>query len=115
VYTVNHCLIKENDKLILISIVPSHMYQFTALIYRLHKEISKLTVDTIPVVPEVLLECGPVEVTSPDIMIQDGLDYINTLEKRFSELKEENYPLISLLTEIRAFQAQLEYLLEEQE
>ncbi|WP_025026347.1 hypothetical protein [Caldalkalibacillus mannanilyticus] len=112
---MNYCLIQEDKKLRLISIVPTHMYQFTALIFRLHKEVNKLTVDKLPLIPEVLLECNEVEVAADSIQVQDGLEYINELEARFAALKEENYPLISLLTEIRAFQAQLEYLLEEQD
>jgi hypothetical protein len=112
---LKHCLIKENDQLILVSIAETHMYQFTALIFRLHKEVSKLTVEHLPSVPEVLLECAQAEVNSNDIQVMEGLDYINELEARFAKLKEENYPLLSLLTEIRAFQAQLEFLLEEQE
>lgn len=44
---------------------------------------------------------------------EDGLDYVSRLEQRFASLQESEYPLISLLTEIRALQAQLEFLAEE--
>jgi hypothetical protein len=43
-----------------------------------------------------------------------GLDYINQLEQTFVAIQEKQYPLISLLTEIRALQAQLEQWYEEE-
>jgi hypothetical protein len=114
---LKYCLIKENEQLYLVEIAQTHMYQFTALIFRLHKEIEKLTVhaDSIPILPEVLLECSNADVSSSLVNVVNGLEYINGLEKRFAILKDENYPVISLLTEIRAFQAQLEFLFEEDE
>jgi hypothetical protein len=112
---MRYCLINEAERLFLVSIDAAYMYQFTALIYRLHKEVEKLTVAHPPFIPEVLLECTEAEVSSPQIEPLDGLSYINQLEARFAKLQDETYPVISLLTEIRAFQAQLEYLIEEHE
>jgi hypothetical protein len=39
---------------------------------------------------------------------------LNNLEQDFAQIKEQSYPLISLLTEIRALQAQLEQWYEEE-
>ncbi|MNG39073.1 hypothetical protein D3C84_1269940 [compost metagenome] len=46
--------------------------------------------------------------------IVSGLDYLNELERDFASIQEKSYPLISLLTEIRALQAQLEQWYEEE-
>ncbi|OGX68455.1 MAG: hydrolase/acyltransferase [Paenibacillus sp. RIFOXYA1_FULL_44_5] len=91
----------------------THMYQLTALIHRLHKEISKLTADHIPHLPEAVGECEALELTDHRFAILSGLDYLNELEQNFSAVQEKQYPLISLLTEIRALQAQMEQWYEE--
>ncbi|MNO09229.1 hypothetical protein D3C81_2322640 [compost metagenome] len=49
----------------------------------------------------------------PDYPLLNGLEYINQLEKAFASIRETSYPLVSLLTEIRALQAQLEQWYEE--
>ena len=111
---MRYCLLNGQKGLEFIAIPADHMYQFIALNRRLHKEIDKLTTPNKPALPDVLAECSKLDLLSTDYTVQKGLEYINHLEKQFAEIKEENYPLISLLTEIRAFQAQLEYLEEEE-
>jgi len=112
---MRYCLLRDQDQLEFVAIPADHMYQLIALIRRLHKEIDKLTAKSKPSIPVVLAECSDLEIHSTDCPIIPGLQYINRLESSFAEIPEENYPLISLLTEIRAFQAQLEYLAEELE
>lgn len=92
-----------------------YMYQLVALLRRLHKEIDKLTAADRPVLPTVLAECVELELHNSDYSVISGLEYLAALERRFAALNEENYPLVSLLTEIRALHAQLEYLVEEGE
>lgn len=111
---MRYCLLQGQTGLEFIAIHKDHMYQFVALIRRLHKEIDKLTVVHKPFLPTVLAECADLEIHSPEFHAMNGLEYINALEQNFASLQEESYPLISLLTEIRAFQAQLEYLEEEE-
>jgi hypothetical protein len=111
---MRYCLLNGQKGLEFVAIPTDHMYQFIALNRRLHKEIDKLTTPTKPFLPYVLGECSELELLSTEHTVQNGLEYINQLEQQFAEIKEENYPLISLLTEIRAFQAQLEYLEEEE-
>lgn len=111
---MRYCLLQAGNGLEFVAIPKDHMYQFVALIRRLHKEIDKLTANQKPSLPTVLAECSDLEVHSSEYRIISGLDYINRLESSFASIQEENYPLISLLTEIRAFQAQLEYLAEEE-
>ncbi|RKD22601.1 hydrolase/acyltransferase [Ammoniphilus oxalaticus] len=110
---MRYCLLQGENGLQFIAIPKDHMYQLVALIHRLHKEIDKLTAKEKPTLPIVLAECSELEILSPHCEIISGLDYINELEKSFNDVQETEYPLISLLTEIRAFQAQLEYLAEE--
>ncbi|RXT05196.1 hydrolase/acyltransferase [Ammoniphilus sp. CFH 90114] len=109
------CILQGQSGLEFVAIPKDHMYQFVALFRRLHKEIDKLTAGEVPTLPSVIAECSDLEMVSYDHEVVTGLDYINRLEATFVEIQEENYPLISLLTEIRAFQAQLEYLAEEEE
>ncbi len=91
----------------------THMYQLTALNQRLHKELKKLTASHIPELPHMIAECRDLELVQPRYTITHGLDYINRLEQTFAAIQENAYPLISLLTEIRALQAQLEQWYEE--
>lgn len=111
---MRYCLLQAQKGLEFVAIPKDHMYQFVALIRRLHKENDKLTANQKPSLPIVLAECSDLEVHSSEHRIVSGLDYINRLEGSFASIQEEIYPLISLLTEIRAFQAQLEYLAEEE-
>jgi hypothetical protein len=93
----------------------SHAYQLSALNLRLHKELSKLTADNVPKLPRAVAECAKLELLNENDAIIGGLDYINALERSFSAIREGAYPLISLLTEIRALQAQLEQWYEEED
>lgn len=93
----------------------THAYQLSALNQRLHKEVSKLTADNVPDLPVVIAECDNLDIVeNQTYQAVNGLEYINALERSFAEIKEQSYPLISLLTEIRALQAQLEQWYEEE-
>ncbi|WP_419878318.1 hydrolase/acyltransferase [Brevibacillus centrosporus] len=111
---MRYLLLQEGTGLQFVSLPESHMYQLVALMKRLHKEIDKLTIADRPHLPEVVAECGELELLKSELAIKDGLDYVSSLERRFASLQESEYPVISLLTEIRALQAQLEYLQEEE-
>ncbi|MDF2682245.1 MAG: hydrolase/acyltransferase [Brevibacillus sp.] len=111
---MRYLLLQEGTGLQFVALPESHMYQLVALLKRLHKEIDKLTIADRPDLPHVVAECADLELLSNDQAIVDGLDYVSKLETRFASLQENEYPLISLLTEIRALQAQLEYLHEEE-
>ncbi|MGE5701636.1 MAG: hydrolase/acyltransferase [Clostridia bacterium] len=111
---MRYLLLNETDKLHFVAMPESYMYQLVALLKRLHKEVDKLTIADRPALPVVIAEMSQLELVNQDYRIEDGLAYVSGLEKRFATLKEENYPLISLLTEIRALQAQLEFLQEEE-
>jgi len=107
-------LLKEQDQLQFIEMPASYAYQLTALNHRLHKEISKLTAEQVPTLPRAIAEFDQVELTTEDHQLISGLDYINALEQSFATVNEKAYPLIALLTEIRALQAQLEQWYEEE-
>ncbi|MCQ6558810.1 hydrolase/acyltransferase [Paenibacillus mendelii] len=92
----------------------SHAYQLSALNLRLHKEIDKLTASNVPQLPYAIGECEDLELHDKSLLPYSGLDYMNELERDFSAVEEKSYPLISLLTEIRALQAQLEQWYEEE-
>jgi hypothetical protein len=112
--SMRYLLLKQQDELQIVVMPDSYMYQLVALLKRLHKEVGKLTSADRPELPEVIAECGQMELHSDRLSIVDGLDYVSLLEREFARLKETEYPLISLLTEIRALQAQLEFLKEEE-
>jgi len=111
---MRYLLLQEAAGLGFVALPESHMYQLVALLKRLHKEIDKLTIADRPELPHVVAECADLELLSQDFAVVDGLDYVSRLERSFASLQESEYPLISLLTEIRALQAQLEYLQEEE-
>lgn len=115
--TMKHALLQHNDQLEFVEMPTTHMYQLAALNQRLHKELDKLTIPSKPALPVFIAEFEQLEIVHPAYKLQHGLDYINGLEKTFSALQEQEkqYPLISLLTEIRALQAQLEQWYEEEE
>jgi hypothetical protein len=113
--TMRYVLLKQSDNILFVEMPASHAYQLSALNLRLHKEIDKLTAEHIPNLPYAVAECDDVELHDTSITIVSGLDYINSLEQDFAVVKEKAYPLISLLTEIRALQAQLEQWYEEYE
>lgn len=93
----------------------THAYQLSALNLRLHKELSKLTADNVPELPKAVAECTGLELLNENDKPVSGLQYIDDLERSFSSIRETAYPLVSLLTEIRALQAQLEQWYEEEE
>lgn len=92
----------------------THLYQLTALHQRLHKELAKLTASNVPPLPGVIAECERLEPVGTALRVVPGLEYMNELERSFSAIEERSYPLVSLLTEIRALQAQLEQWYEEE-
>lgn len=105
---------KDDGSLQFVEMPASHAYQLSALNLRLHKELSKLTADNVPSLPRAIAECRGLELLDPSISPVNGLAYINELERSFAEVREQSYPLVSLLTEIRALQAQLEQWYEEE-
>lgn len=112
---MHYCILSNENRIEFIAMPSDYMYQLVALLRRLHKEIDKLTTENRPTLPVVVGECTELELHNSEYAVISGLDYLAALESRFAALNEENYPLISLLTEIRALHAQLEYLVEEGE
>lgn len=110
---MRYVILKLNEQLQFVEMPSSYAYQLSALNGRLHKEIDKLTAAHIPVLPYAIAECDDLDFTDPSYTTISGLDYINQLEQSFANIDEKSYPLISLLTEIRALQAQLEQWYEE--
>ncbi|MFD0671393.1 hydrolase/acyltransferase [Cohnella sp. GCM10027633] len=106
---------REQGELEFVEMPASHAYQLSALNLRLHKELSKLTADNVPKLPRAVAECKALELLNENEAPIGGLDYINGLEKEFAAIREGAYPLVSLLTEIRALQAQLEQWYEEED
>ncbi|MFY0545933.1 hydrolase/acyltransferase [Brevibacillus sp. H7] len=111
---MRYLMLQETNGLRFVVMPEAYMYQLVALLKRLHKEIDKLTIDERPELPTVLAECSDLDLLSGDHQVEEGLSYVSELEQRFSRLQEDVYPLISLLTEIRALQAQLEFLKEDE-
>jgi hypothetical protein len=112
---MSYVLLQETDgSLRFVEMPASHAYQLSALNLRLHKELSKLTADNVPRLPKAVAECRGLDLLDESIRPSGGLAYINELESVFSGIREEAYPLVSLLTEIRALQAQLEQWYEEE-
>lgn len=105
----------EDGALDFVEMPASHAYQLSALNLRLHKELSKLTADNVPKLPRAIAECKALELLNEHDATISGLDYINALEQSFSAIRESAYPLVALLTEIRALQAQLEQWYEEED
>lgn len=110
---MRYVILKLENQLEFVEMPDSYAYQLSALNGRLHKEVAKLTADEIPKLPYAIAECDNLEFNDPDFIKISGLDYINKLEASFAAINEQAYPLISLLTEIRALQAQLEQWYEE--
>ncbi|MGC5328702.1 hydrolase/acyltransferase [Brevibacillus sp. SYSU BS000544] len=111
---MRYLLLEQASKLQFVSLPDSHMYQLVALLKRLHKEIDKLTIADKPALPTVVAEFTGLELLSTDYTVTEGIHYVSELESQFARLQETDYPLISLLTEIRALLAQLEFLQEEE-
>lgn len=111
---MRYILLEQSTKLLFVSLPEPYMYQLVALLKRLHKEIDKLTITDKPTLPTVIAECNGLELLSSEHAVMEGISYVSDLERQFARLQETNYPLISLLTEIRALLAQLEFLQEEE-
>ena len=111
---VRYVVMQDGDQLEFVEMPYSHAYQLTALNRRLQKEIGKLTAKNVPSLPLAVAECENLELTTDRYSITNGLDYVNRLEASFRQIDETSYPLIALLTEIRALQAQLEQWYEEE-
>lgn len=111
---MRYVILQLNDKLQYVEMPADYAYQLSALNLRLNKEISKLTVTDKPDLPLAIAECDNLDLLQETEQTVSGLDYINELERTFASLNEANYPLISLLTEIRALQAQLEQWYEDE-
>jgi hypothetical protein len=111
---MKYVIFRLHEHLQFVEMPADYAYQLSALNRRLHKELDKLTASNVPVLPYVVAECEQLEFIDPQYTCSNGLDYINELERSFSAIDEPLYPLISLLTEIRALQAQLEQWYEEE-
>lgn len=112
--TMRYVILHGPDGLEYVEMPATHAYQLSALFLRLHKEIGKLTADNVPRLPRVSAECADLELLDPSASVVSGLEFMTRLERRFAEIREHSYPLISLLTEIRALLAQLEQWYEEE-
>lgn len=112
---MRYVILQREQNLIFVEMPREYAYQLSALNLRLNKEVGKLTADNIPVLPLAVAECEELDLLQESLSVRSGLEYVQELESSFSSLKEENYPLISLLTEIRALLAQLEQWYEEEQ
>lgn len=111
---MRYIILQQHSRLEFVEMPRDYAYQLSALNLRLHKEVSKLTAANAPALPLAIAECDTLELLQEGTPIESGLDYINRLEASFAATEEKSYPLISLLTEIRALQAQLEQWYEEE-
>jgi len=109
-----YVILQSGDQLEFVEMPHEYAYQLSALILRLRKEMDKLTAGNAPRLPMVVAECEGLELLDEHCKKTGGLDYINRLEQTYASIQETNYPLIALLTEIRALQAQLEQWYEEE-
>ncbi|GGG14362.1 hydrolase/acyltransferase [Paenibacillus aceti] len=112
--SMRYVILQQNTDLRFVEMPEEYAYQLSALNLRLNKEIAKLTAANVPSLPLAIAECDRLDLLQPSLQITSGMDYINELEAVFAAIREENYPLVSLLTEIRALQAQLEQWYEEE-
>jgi len=69
----------------------------------------------VPGLPRAIAEFRALDLLDENRSAIGGLDYVNELERSFASIRESSYPLVALLTEIRALQAQLEQWYEEEE
>lgn len=106
---------QEDGELQFVEMPASHAYQLSALNLRLHKELTKLTADNVPKLPKAIAEFRALDLLDEKRFPIGGLQYVNELEQTFASIREGSYPLVSLLTEIRALQAQLEQWYEDEE
>lgn len=112
--TMRYIIMHGEDGLSFVAMPASYAYQLSALNLRLHKELDKLTADNVPRLPYAAAECSDLELHDKSLHVIQGLDYLTELERQFADIREQSYPLISLLTEIRALLAQLEQWYEEE-
>jgi hypothetical protein len=112
---MRYVILQQHQELQFVEMPEEYAYQLSALNLRLNKEIDKLTADNVPDLPLAIAECDALELLREEYKLESGLGYINRLESAFASIQENQYPLISLLTEIRALQAQLEQWYEEEE
>ena len=111
---LSYVILQEPDgRVVFVEMPATHAYQLSALLIRLHKEAVKLTADNVPALPRPLAECRMLETLGNAETPVSGLDYVGRLEEAFAAVRETSYPLISLLTEIRALKVQLEHWMEE--
>lgn len=111
---MRYVILQQDRELQFVELPEEYAYQLSALNLRLNKEIDKLTADNVPALPAAVAECESLELLREQDTLETGLSYINRLEQAFASINEREYPLISLLTEIRALQAQLEQWYEEE-
>lgn len=111
---MRYVILQQQQELQFVEMPADYAYQLSALNLRLNKEIDKLTALEVPALPLAIAECDGLDLLQEQYTIQGGLDYINELERSFASIDEKSYPLISLLTEIRALQAQLEQWYEDE-
>ena len=112
--TMRYVILQRQHELEFVEMPSDYAYQLSALNLRLNKEIDKLTAPDKPRLPIAIAECDSLDLLQESMSIRNGLEYINELEQSFASLNESEYPLIALLTEIRALQAQLEQWYEEE-
>ncbi|WP_195574412.1 hydrolase/acyltransferase [Paenibacillus sp. 1001270B_150601_E10] len=112
---MRYLVFQQESRLEFVEMPADYAYQLSALNLRLNKEISKLTALNVPRLPIAVAECDHLELLREEDQIVSGITYLNQLEKSFAAIQETEYPLISLLTEIRALEAQLEQWYEEEE
>ncbi|MGZ9583627.1 hydrolase/acyltransferase [Paenibacillus marinisediminis] len=111
---MRYIIFKHDTEFEYVEMPADYAYQLSALNLRLNKEIGKLTAPNVPKLPVAVAECDGLELLREQEQIISGLDYMNRLERAFSSIRETEYPLIALLTEIRALLAQLEQWYEEE-
>lgn len=111
---MRYVILQKDQELHFVEMPADYAYQLSALNLRLNKEIDKLTAAAVPELPLAVAECDNLDLLQESFSVQNGLQYINALEQSFAVVDEKSYPLISLLTEIRALQAQLEQWYEEE-
>ncbi|UHA72003.1 hydrolase/acyltransferase [Paenibacillus sp. 481] len=112
---MRYIIFQREGELEYVEMPTDYAYQLSALNLRLHKEIGKLTAAHVPLLPIAVAECDNLELLHESHTIINGLEYLNQLERSFANIREQEYPLIALLTEIRALQAQMEQWYEEEE
>ncbi|OAB46172.1 hydrolase/acyltransferase [Paenibacillus glacialis] len=111
---MRYVILQLQQELQFVEMPADYAYQLSALNLRLNKEINKLTALDIPTLPLAIAECDALDLLQEQYSVHNGLHYINELEQSFASVDEKSYPIISLLTEIRALQAQLEQWYEEE-